>query len=443
MINITRGLELPITGSPEQTITDKSDVHSVAVLGSDYMGMKPTMAVAVGDRVNLGQLLFTDKKNTDVRYTSPASGVVAAIHRGEKRIFQSLVIDTDGDGKETFSQYAPSKLEELTRKQVEENLVQSGLWTALRTRPYSKVPAPGTVPTALFVTAMDTHPLAANPEAIIAEQVEAFSQGLKILSKLTEGQLFLCKAPNAVMPSGPAKVETFFGPHPAGLVGTHIHYLEPVGANKMVWHVGYQDVIAIGKLFVTGHLSVERVVALAGPQVKKPRLIRTRLGASTDELCADELLADENRVISGSVFGGFTATGPYAYLGRYNNQVTVLREGRERPLLHYIMPGADRFSVMPIYVSHFMRKLFPFSTTTNGSERAMMPVGTYEKVMPLDILPTQLLRSMIINDTETAQKLGVLELDEEDLALCTYVCPGKYEYGPILRDNLTTIEKEG
>ncbi|MCK5894584.1 MAG: Na(+)-translocating NADH-quinone reductase subunit A [Endozoicomonadaceae bacterium] len=443
MINITRGLELPITGSPEQTITDKSDAHSVAVIGSDYAGMKPTMAVAVGDRVSLGQLLFTDKKNTDVRYTSPASGIVAAIHRGEKRIFQSLVIDIDGDKQETFSQYAPSKLRELTREQVQDNLVQSGLWTALRTRPYSKVPAPGTVPTALFVTAMDTHPLASNPEAVITEQTEAFEQGLHILSKLTDGRLFLCKAPGAVMPSGPAQVETFSGRHPAGLVGTHIHFLEPVGANKTVWHVGYQDVIAIGKLFVTGHLFVERVIALAGPQVKKPRLIRTRLGANIDEICANELRPDDNRVISGSVFGGFTAAGPYAYLGRYSNQVTVLREGRERPLLHYIRPGADRFSVMPIYVSHFMRKLFPFSTTTNGSERAMMPVGTYEKVMPLDILPTQLLRSMIISDTETAQKLGVLELDEEDLALCTYVCPGKYEYGPILRDNLTTIEKEG
>ncbi len=443
MINIKRGLDLPITGSPEQTIAEERHVRSVAVLGSDYVGMKPTMAVAVGDRVNLGQLLFTDKKNTDVRYTSPASGVVAAIHRGEKRVFQSLVIDVDGEGEETFSQYAPVDLDGLTREQVQENLVQSGLWTALRTRPYSKVPEPGTAPVALFVTAMDTSPLSANPEVIIAEQAEAFEQGLKMLSKLTDGKLYLCKALGAVMPTGPAQVEEFTGPHPAGLVGTHIHFLEPVGANKMVWHIGYQDVIAVGKLFVTGRLFVERVVALAGPQVEKPRLIRTRLGASTEELTAGELLTDENRVISGSVFGGFTASGPYAYLGRYSNQITVLREGRERPLLHYIVPGSDRFSVMPIYVSRFMKKLFPFSTTTNGSERAMVPVGAYEKVMPLDVLPTQLLRSIIVGDTETAQKLGVLELDEEDLALCTYVCPGKYEYGPILRDNLTTIEKEG
>lgn len=443
MINIKRGLDLPIKGSPEQTIVDGRPVRSVAVLGSDYVGMKPTMAVEVGDRVNLGQLLFTDKKNTDVRYTSPASGVVAAIRRGEKRVFQSVVIDIDGNGEEIFSQCAPADLERLTREQVQESLVQSGLWTALRTRPYSKVPAPGTVPAALFVTAMDTHPLSAKPSVIIAEQTEAFEQGLQGLSKLTDGPLFLCKAPNAVMPSGPARVEVFSGPHPAGLVGTHIHYLKSVGANKMVWHIGYQDVIAVGKLLVTGRLSIERVVALAGPQVEKPRLIRTRLGACTDELCDGELLKDENRVISGSVFGGFTATGPYAYLGRYSNQVTVLREGRERPLLHYIMPGADRFSVMPIYISRLMNKLFAFSTTTNGSERAMMPVGTYEKIMPLDILPTQLLRSIIVSDTEIAQKLGVLELDEEDLALCTYVCPGKYEYGPILRDNLNIIEKEG
>ena len=390
MINIKRGLDLPITGSPEQTVTERRHVRSVAVLGSDYVGMKPTMAVSVGDRVKQGQLLFTDKKNTEVRYTSPASGVVAAIHRGERRVFQSLVIDVEGEEEETFSRYTPADLDGLTREQVQTNLVQSGLWTALRTRPYSKVPVPGSVPAALFVTAMDTNPLSANPEVIIAGQIEAFEQGLKVISKLTDGKLYLCKAPATVMPAGPAQVREFSGPHPAGLVGTHIHFLEPVGASKMVWHIGYQDVIAIGKLFVTGRLFVERVVALSGPRVKKPRLIRTRLGASTEELVAGELLTGENRVISGSVFGGFTASGPCAYLGRYSNQVTVLREGRERPLLHYIVPGFDRFSVMPIYVSRFMKRLFSFSTTTNGSARAMVPVGAYEKVMPLDILPTQL-----------------------------------------------------
>ena len=200
----------------------------------------------------------------------------------------------------------------------------------------------------------------------------------------------------------------------------------------------------MGKLFTTGKLFTDRVIALAGPQVDKPRLLRTRLGASTDELSAGELKAGNNRIISGSVFGGRTANGAFAYLGRYHNQVSVLEEGDERLFLGWVNPAVDRFSILRVMTSGLSKsRLFNFSTTTNGGERAMVPVGNYEKVMPLDILATQLLRAIIVGDTETAQKLGALELEEEDLALCTFVCAGKYEYGPLLRDNLTRIELEG
>jgi len=226
--------------------------------------------------------------------------------------------------------------------------------------------------------------------------------------------------------------------------GTHIHHLDPVSATKTVWTIGYQDVTAIGHLFLTGTLYTERVVALAGPRVESPRLLRTRLGANLNELSAGSLIGTENRIISGSVFGGRTAEGPFAYLGRYSNQVSVLLEGNDRPMLHYLSAGVNKFSTLGIYLSSlFEGKKFGFTTTTNGSERAMVPIGSYENIMPLDILPTQLLRSLIVGDTEMGQKLGCLELDEEDLALCTFVCPGKYEYGPILRDNLTRIEQEG
>ena len=207
--------------------------------------------------------------------------------------------------------------------------------------------------------------------------------------------------------------------------------------------MGYQDVIAIGHLFTSGKLFTDCVVALAGPQVNKPRLIKTRVGASLAELTAGELKAGENRIISGSVFGGRTSEDALAFVGRYHTQVSVLEEGRDRPMLHYLRPGADRFSVMPIYITKLMTRLFDFTTTTNGSERAMVPIGTYERIMPLDVLPTQLLRALIVEDMESAISLGALELDEEDLALCTFVCPGKYEYGPILRKNLTRIEVEG
>ncbi len=301
------------------------------------------------------------------------------------------------------------------------------------------------VPSSIFVTAIDTHPLAADPALIIGERPAEFEAGLKVLGVL--GKVFVCKAEGASLPGeslARMRTEAFAGPHPAGLAGTHIHFLDPVSASKSVWNVGYQDVIAIGALFTTGRLSVERVVSLAGPVVENPRLVRTRLGASLDELTAGELNPGANRVVSGSVLGGRTAHGAFAFLGRYHVQVSCLREGKEREMLHYLRLGRTKHSVLNIFISKLNAgRKYPLSTTTNGSPRAMVPVGNYEEVMPLDILPTQLLRSLIIGDTEMAQKLGCLELDEEDLALCTYVCAGKYEYGPILRDNLTRIEKEG
>lgn len=445
MIKLKHGLDLPITGAPAQRIEAARPVRSVAVIGFDYHGMKPTMEVQVGDRVKLGQLLFTDKKTPGVRYTAPAAGVISAIHRGEKRVLQSVVIDIEGDEQETFSQYAADQLDSLSDAQVRENLQQSGLWTALRTRPFSKVPALDAVPSSIFVTAIDTHPLAADPAVIIGEHAADFENGLKVLGNLAK--VFLCKAEGVSLPGeNVAKVqsEAFAGPHPAGLPGTHIHFLDPVSVSKSVWQIGYQDVIAVGKLFTTGQLFVERVVALGGPVVEQPRLLRTRLGASLEELTAGELKPGFNRVVSGSVFGGRTAQGAFAFLGRYHNQVSCLSEGNEREMMHYLRAGVNKHSVLNIFVSKLAgSKLFNFTTTTNGSERAMVPVGAYEQVMPLDILPTQLLRSLIVGDTEMAQKLGALELDEEDLALCTFVCPGKYEYGPILRENLTRIEIEG
>jgi len=447
MVKIKKGLDLPITGAPEQKITDAKTVSRVALVGFDYHGMKPTMAIQVGDVVKKGQLLFEDKKTQGVRYTAPASGKVVEVNRGERRVFQSVVIEIEGDEAVQFAKYDPSQFDALTREQVRDNLVESGLWTALRTRPYSKVPEVDSAPNSIFVTAMDTNPLSADPSIVIAEKAEQFSQGLTLLSKLTEGRVFVC-AEQGKEPTVPSNsrisVETFSGVHPAGNAGTHVHFLDPVSGAKTVWTISYQDVIAMAELFSTGVLSVERVVALAGEGVSQPRLVRTQLGACVSEIVKGEGDTEKCRAISGSVFGGRTARDSVDYLGRYAQQISVIPELQERELFGWLSPGVSKFSVMNIYLSKlFKGKLFSFNTTTNGSERAMVPVGAYERVMPLDILPTQLLRALIVGDTEQAQLLGCLELDEEDLALCTFVCAGKYEYGPILRDNLTRIEKEG
>lgn len=447
MIKITKGLDLPIAGLPDQQRIDDVAVTRVAVKGEEYNGLRPSMAVKEGDRVVKGQLLFEDKKIPGVRFTAPASGTVSAILRGERRVLQSVVIDVEGDESLNFTAYPADELATLPREVVVTQLVESGLWTAMRTRPFSKTPAPGSVPAAIFVTAMDTNPLSADPQPIILAQREAFNAGLTVLTRLTDGKVHVCQNSGGKLgghPQGQVTFNQFTGPHPAGLVGTHIHFLEPVSLQKQVWHLNYQDVIAYGKLFLDGVIWTERVIALGGPQVKHPRLLRTCLGADLNALLAGELHEGENRILSGSVLNGTQASGPHAFLGRFHLQVSVLKEGREKELLGWVTPGRDKFSITRTTLGHFLKKkLFNLSTDTHGGERAMVPIGNYERVMPLDILPTMLLRDLLAGDTDSAQALGCLELDEEDLALCTYVCPGKYEYGPVLRRVLTQIEQEG
>ncbi len=438
---IKKGLDLPITGHPKQSIEKGRAVKHVALLGPDYVGMKPSMLVKEGDRVKLGQPVFECKKVPGVIYTAPASGIVKAVTRGERRVFQNLVIEVEGDG---MDQVAFSK----SRDDVEGLLIESGLWSSIRARPFSKTAQPGTKPHSLFITAVDTNPLAAYPEVIVREHAAAFALGVKTLSKLTDGKTFVCvrAGSNIQVPTeGNIERHEFTGVHPAGNVGTHIHLLDPVSAQKTVWHIGYQDVIAVGKLFGEGKLFVERVIAVAGPMATQPRLLKTRLGACLCELLEGEVRSGDVRRVSGSVLNGRQAAQePFCYLGRFHNQVTLLEEGREREFLGWQSPGFDKFSVKSVFVSSlFPRKRFAFDTNTNGSPRAIVPVGSYEKVMPLDILPTHLLRLLMARDTDGVQELGALELDEEDLALCTFADPGKIDFGPVLRENLNIIEKEG
>ncbi len=447
MIKIKRGLDIPLAGAPSGELDTSVTTRAAGLLGADYHGMKPTMAVQVGDVVKRGDLLFSDKKCEGVRYTSPAGGRVSAINRGAKRAFQSVVVEIDGDEAASFDQYAAEAARELPAEAIKNQLIQSGQWTALRARPFGRVADPATSPAGLFITAIDTHPHAPDPQQVIAREAEAFELGQALLANLVDCPVYLCAAPGAEMPqSAHERISRydFAGPHPAGLAGTHVHFLMGASAERIAWTIGYQDVIAVGRLFLDGALYVERVVARAGPSVSRPRLVLSRVGADLQALVAGEGEGDDARLLSGSVLGGRAVQSDTAYLGRYHQQVALLPEGRERAFMGWLSPGVNKHSVMGIYLSSwFGSKPLAMSTNTNGSERAMVPVGAYEKVMPLDILPTQLLRALLVGDTETAQALGCLELDEEDLALCTYVCPGKYEYGGILRDNLTRIEKEG
>ena len=445
---IDKGLDLPITGEPEQKIENGNSVSSVAILGMDYVGMKPKMHVAEGDKVKLGQVLFEDKKNPGVKFTSPGAGVVKTINRGVKRVLQSVVVELQGTAQKTFIQYEQADLAGLSEDKVKQNLLNSGLWTSFRARPYGKIPSPdSSAPSSIFVTAIDTNPLAADPAVIIKERKTDFINGLVIIAKLAAGKVYLCKAVGADIPeSEVVTAAEFSGPHPAGLPGTHIHFIDPVNIDKSVWHLDYQAVIAIGALFTTGKLNVERVVSLAGPSVKNPRLIRTRVGANTSELVKGQLEEGENRIVSGSILHGHRAAIWACYLGCYHNQISVLKEGRERELFGWIVAGKNKYSAMNVYTSSVDRKKgrkFPLTTDKNGSNRAIVPVGVFESVMPLDILPTPLLKALVVGDTDQAQLLGCLELNEEDLSLFTFVDPGKHDFAPVLRANLTKIEKEG
>jgi Na+-transporting NADH:ubiquinone oxidoreductase subunit A len=445
-ITISKGLDIPISGQPAPTVTNSEPVHHVALLGDDYHGMKPTMHVNIGDHVSLGQPVFSDKKNPGVKFTAPGSGEILAINRGAKRKFESLIIRLEGESSVSFCE-PNSTADEFTPEQLRQMLIDSGLWCALRTRPYGKIPAVESSPASLFITAVDTAPLAPDLEQIIALNKDDFLSGLKLLCRTIDTPVYLCLSQGQqAITEEIENVEMieFGGPHPAGLPSTHIHFIDPVHENKTVWHIGAQDVIACGSLLRTGVLNTERIIAIGGPAASEPRHIRTRLGASIPELCVSELNNRNCRLVSGSVLDGRKTDEFHNFLGRYHQQITCLPEGTGRQFFGWLRPGNDRFSVTKAFLSSFTKpQSLPLDTAVWGGNRAIFPLGSYEKIMPLDIVPIYLLKSLASGNTEKAKQLGCLEIIEEDLALCTYVCPGKNDFGPMLRQTLASIEKDG
>lgn len=442
---LKKGLDVPVLGAPDMTIHDAAPVRTAAILGQDYIGLKPRLAVQEGDVIAAGAPILAHKDTPRVLVTAPVSGRIKAINRGARRVLVSVEIEVDHAAAEPvdFSQVGDVS----TPEGVTERLCAAGLWPAFRTRPYSKVPDPDSKPAAIYVTAMDSEPLSPDAAVIINDDAEAFARGLAAVALLTEGNTYLCQEIGAEIPGADVAgvpPAGFSGPPPAGLAGTHMHFLEPPREDKMVWTIGYHDVIAIGRLLRDGRISADRIVALTGPMCRNPRLVRTIDGASMLELCEADLQTDTPvRVISGSILSGRAGAGPTAYLGRYARQVTLIEEDREQIPLGWIRPMPSKYAFQPVLGSALSKKLYNLTSNLNGGRRAMVPIGTFEQLMPQDFLPTQLLRALLVMDTDSAQALGVLELDEEDVALCGFACPAKYEYGIALRDSLTKIEKEG
>lgn len=451
-ITIKKGLDIPIAGAPAAVIEPGSPVRSVAILGNDYNGLKPKLLVEPGAAVKLGQPLFVDKRDPQVQFTAPGSGTISAINRGARRALLSIVIDLDDAANDGQQCADPAAVVAGSRtvEDIRTALYASGLWTAFRTRPFNKVPQSASTPQAIFVTAIDTQPLSADPELVVARQPEAFGAGLQVIARLTSGNVHVCTGPDWSLPvdeNEQIKHSRFSGPHPAGLPGTHIHCLNPVGINNAVWHIGCQDVIAIGKLFSEGVIWTERTVALGGAGFTKPRLVTTRLGANIEDLVAGELQPGtswKQRLISGSVLAGRTVTGAEGYLGRYHLQVSAIADSSKRKLFGWLGLLDRNYSFSsPLARRQGYSSAHEFSTAAFGRPTALVAIDAFERVIPMDILAVPLLRSLLIRDTDQAQALGCLELDAEDLALCSFVCPGKNDYGRALAINLEQIEKDG
>lgn len=447
MKRLKKGIDLPVMGFvTEKSITDYTP-ELYAMRGAvDVHGLKPAMHIKVGDEVKVGQPIYTNKSNMAVPFVAPVSGQVVDIQRGHRRALQSVVIKSDG--KNTPIQNFKPIAFETNVDDIINTLVTTGLFTYIRTRPYDNVPNPSDRPDAIFINTMDTNPLALDSEVVIAygDNKKYLQAGVQLLSILTDGKTFVTAGDGVLLPefSDHIQVERFSGPHPAGNVGTHIHFLRPVSATKTVWTIGYQDAINIGRFALTGQLLFDRFVAVAGPEADTPAYVKTKVGAS---LCG---LANPNgrsdlRVINGSILTGDAVTKQTAFLGRTTTQVSVMSDHTESRALGWVIPWFDKFSsVLNVHLSAFNRKKPQyFDPALNGSYRALIPVGHLEELTPLDILPSQLMRYVLIGDTDTAQKLGLLELIEEDIALFAYADIGKNDFLGAFRECLAKVEKEG
>ncbi len=444
-IQIRRGLDLPISGKPEQVVANAPPVSSVAICGRDFVGLRPKLWVDEGERVRLGDPLFSDRRDPQIRFTSPGCGVVSGIHYGPRRTLRSVIITLEGSDEATFPHYRHRDLSGLSQETVRESLLASGLWTVFRTRPFGRIPASSSSPRSIFVNATDSNPLAADPEVVIAESRSEFAAGLRVVGRLTEGRVYLCRASTSgISDFEIERLQTviFDGPHPSGLPGTHIHFLDPVSSRRTVWYLHYQDVIRLGKLFTSGRYPTQVIVALGGPSLRRPRLLRTRIGSDLVELVTGELPQGERaRIISGSVLSGRVATNAERFLGCRHLQVSVIPDGEEATSTG-TQSARRRFSVHAW--SRFLgRRSYRMTTALQGAPSAMISTGSFERLMPLNILATPLLRALAVGDIDRAEALGCLELEEEDLALCTFVCPGKLEYGTLLRSMLNRLEREG
>ena len=443
-VKLKKGLDIKLRGNAEKVIKPEVASANYAVRPTDFPGLTPKLNVKAGDKVLAGSVLFYDKLRPEIVFTSPVSGTVTEVTRGDRRRILEIIVEKAGDEFIDFGKADPTS---VSRDEIKKKILASGLWPSVRQRPYHIVAKPSDTPKAIFISAFDSAPLAPDYNFIFENSSDSFFRtGLRALKRLTDGRIHLVvngsAEPADILKDAPAEIERFSGPHPAGNVGVHIHHIDPINKGEIVWYVNPQDVIAIGRLFEEGKYLPERIIALTGSEVLNTAYHRIRSGASIHPLVTKNVKEGKLRYISGNVLTG-TKIEANGFLGFYDSQVTVIPEGDYFEFFGWAMPGKDKFSFYKTFVSKLLpAKEYTLDTNFHGGERAFVMTGQYEKVVPMDIYPMQLLKAILAEDIDMMENLGIYEIAEEDFALCEYICPSKIEIQSIVRKGLDLMVKE-
>ena len=479
-ITIRKGLDLPIGGAAELRLTDARSITTYAVKPTDFVGLTPRLLVEEGDAVNVGDALFCDKNDERIRFTSPVSGKVKAIVRGEKRKLLEVVVEADFKSVGSMGSDCKSSptLQQLnTADEIKAAMLQCGLWTMLRQRPFGTVANPDDKPKAIFVSAFSSAPLAPDYDFVMQSKEEWLKKGLEALTLLTDGKVHICfepeqglakQLPTEQLNNSQLTTHYISGPHPSGNIGTQIAHIDPINKGEVAWTMNLQDAAVLGELVSTGVYNPEKVIAVAGPNIKNPHYYRVKAGACLAEIIKGQLLnndypkmdannaAKENRVISGDVLSG-TQIAADGFIGAYDDLVSILPEGDYYDFMGWLMPGFRKYSFSRTFFSGFMPKstfkplgvslprfenLWKFDTNTHGDERPLVFTGNFERVFPFDIYPTQLIKACIIGDIELMENLGIYEVEPEDFALCEFIDTSKTDIQAIIREALEKLRKE-
>ncbi len=447
---LSKGYDLKLEGKASSIIDVHNTATTFAVKPPDFRGIAPIpkMLVQIGDSVKAGDPLFFNKKTPEIKFCSPVSGEVIAINRAEKRAISEVIILADKE--QTYREFGQFDLTQMNREELVGFLAESGVWPMIRRRPYQLIPALTEVPRDIFISTFDTAPLAPDSNLFVEGREAEFQKGLDVLAKLTDGKVFLGlngKSQPAAAYANATGVEKhyFHGKHPAGNVGVQIHHAKPIANTDAVWTLGVQEVISIGALFTKGRFETDRIIAIAGAELSNPRHIKTKLGASIENFVKQGLNDDagEVRYISGDALSG-TQIEANSFIGFFDDQITVLQEGNYNEMFGWLLPLAPRPSVSRTMPGFLMpNHEYRGDTNTHGEKRAFVVTGQYESVLPMDIFPQHLMKSILIGDIEKMEGLGILELAEEDIAICEFVCTSKQPLQAILKDGLDMMLEQG